>query len=139
MRQILNELPYSGPGYHIAINSNFKTSLVEAVELYSGARREALSMLYKTNDLKAQRPAELEADFEEVAASCGHFSYSLLDAAEDLQQYLDVLEELQVELEENAERRSWQWLSSWIRLPWRRRQANATINGDDAGELRSLN
>ena len=34
---------------------------------------------------------ETEADFEEVAASCGYFSFSLLDFACEMQVYLEVL------------------------------------------------
>jgi hypothetical protein len=47
--------------------------------LYSSARAEALKELYKSKDLDKTRPENVEADFEEVAASCGHFSFSLYD------------------------------------------------------------
>ncbi|KAK5674385.1 hypothetical protein LTS10_012969 [Elasticomyces elasticus] len=48
------------------------------------------------------------ADIEEVSACCGHFSFSLLDFAEDVLTYLDVLDELKAEMGEPHY--SWRWL-----------------------------
>jgi len=48
------------------------------------------------------------AEVEEVAAVCGHFSFSLLDFAEDVLTYLSALDDLQAEME--SPRRSWNWL-----------------------------
>ncbi|EHL03487.1 hypothetical protein M7I_0432 [Glarea lozoyensis 74030] len=65
LSQILDELPFGeGPAYEIAINDNFQTSLTEAF-----ARSEALKELYKSKEMDRDRPASVEADFEEVAAS----------------------------------------------------------------------
>jgi hypothetical protein len=75
------------------------------------------------NDLKAgktppfsqfyQKQDEILADIEEVSACCGHFSFSLLDFAEDVLNYLEILQELKAEME--AGRRSWNWLQFWSR------------------------
>jgi hypothetical protein len=53
------------------------------------------------------------ADLEEVAASCGHFSFSLLDLAEGCLVYLDLLEQLHAEIERSPKRRTWYWLMFW--------------------------
>jgi hypothetical protein len=67
--------------------------------------------LYKSKELDKDRPENVEADFEEVAASCGHFSFSLQDFANEMQNYLTILEELK-EVTEN-QTRSWIWLRFW--------------------------
>ncbi|KZF20086.1 hypothetical protein L228DRAFT_256962 [Xylona heveae TC161] len=120
LKQILDELPYGpGPTYAIAINPNFRSSLSEAMELYATARNEALALLYGHNDLSKHRPAEIEADFEEVAASCGHFSSCLQDFAEDMKVFLEILEELKLNLDRRPRRRSWRWLLFWRSRSWR--------------------
>ena len=58
---------------------------------------------------------ELGADLEEVSASCGHFSSSLLSFGEELQELLAILDELQLEAEERPDGRSWNWLKFWRR------------------------
>lgn len=56
---------------------------------------------------------EAEADLEEVSASCGHYSFSLLEFGEQLRELLTILDELQLESEERPEGRSWKWLKFW--------------------------
>lgn len=97
------------------MNDQFHSSLVQAIQLYSNARQEALALLYKKKDLRAARPREVEADFEEVAASCGYFSFSLQDFAEEMKVYLDILDELKQQVDESPRRRSWTWLKFWRR------------------------
>lgn len=58
---------------------------------------------------------EVEADFEEVAASCGHFSFSLQDFANDMEEYLDILEDLKIEMDSRPNGRTWHWLKFWRR------------------------
>lgn len=70
--------------------------------------------MYKAKDLDRERPEGVEADFEEVAASCGHFSFSLLAFANEIQTFLSILEELKEELEK-TNGRSWNWLKFWRR------------------------
>jgi hypothetical protein len=67
--------------------------------------------LYKSKDLDKDRPEKVEADFEEVAASCGHFSFSLQDFANEMQNYLALLEGLKEVTE--RQNRSWSWLQFW--------------------------
>ncbi|KAK5115202.1 hypothetical protein LTR85_009960 [Meristemomyces frigidus] len=57
--------------------------------------------------------AEVIADIEEVSACCGHFSFSLLDFAEDLLTYLKILDELKGAIEHR--KRTWTWMLPWPR------------------------
>lgn len=108
----MDELPYSPDG-RVAVDAHFRNSLEDAVDLYTNAREQALALLYKKQDLTKSRSAELEADFEEVAASCGYFSFSLLDFANEMKQYLEILDDLKLETEERPGGRSWEWLKFW--------------------------
>ncbi|KAF2173608.1 hypothetical protein M409DRAFT_61946 [Zasmidium cellare ATCC 36951] len=67
----------------------------------------------RSKTLFNRRPEEVLADIEEVSACCGHFSFSLLDFAEDVLNYLDILDDLKAEME--SQRRSWNWLLFWRR------------------------
>lgn len=115
MRKILDELPFSPDG-SIAVNAHFRTSLDDAIELYTDSREEALSQLYKTKELTHPRPVEMEADFEEVAASCGYFSFSLLDFANEMRVYLEILDDLKLEIEERPDGKTWNWLKVWHKI-----------------------
>ncbi|KAK2784219.1 hypothetical protein FQN53_008731 [Emmonsiellopsis sp. PD_33] len=112
--EILGELPYGpGPDYKVAVNCKFRTSLDRALELYRTARNDALNTVYWQKDFAKAKSIEMEADLEEVAASCGHFSFSLQAFAEQLRDILEVLDELQLEAEERPNGRSWNWLKFW--------------------------
>jgi len=114
LKQLLDELPYASEAqYRIAYNPHFSSSLSEALELYTKAREEALTLLYKNKELNTKRPMEIQADFEEVAASCGYFSFSLQDFATEMKAYLAILEELKVETEHRPAGRTWMWLRFW--------------------------
>jgi hypothetical protein len=80
--------------------------------------------LYKSKELDKDRPASIEADFEEVAASCGHFSFSLQDFASEMQTYLHILEELKEETE-RTRNRSWKWILFWQRNESKERSNSA--------------
>ena len=61
-----------------------------------------------------EKPAEdVLADIEEVSACCGHFSFSLLDFAEDMLTYLNILDDLKDALESPSP--TWKWLMFWRR------------------------
>lgn len=95
----------------MAINEHFRHSLIDANSLFANARKEALHMVYKTKVPSRTGSVEVAADFEEVAASCGYFSSSLQDFAEDMVTFIDVLEELKVQ--RHPRRRTWNWLKFW--------------------------
>lgn len=112
LRKLLDELPYAPDG-SIAVDSHFRTSLDNAIDLYKNSREEALSELYKTKELTKARPVEMEAAYEEVAASCGYFSFSLLDFANEMRVYLEILDDLKLEIEERPDGKTWNWLKVW--------------------------
>ncbi|KAF2027879.1 hypothetical protein EK21DRAFT_70963 [Setomelanomma holmii] len=114
LREVLSELPFGpGPDYNMAINEHFRHSLVDANALFTNARREALSIVYKNRIPAKTGSAALAADYEEVAASCGYFSSSLQDFAEDMVTFLDILEELKTNVNSYPRRRTWSWLKFW--------------------------
>ncbi|KAI9797179.1 MAG: hypothetical protein M1825_006038, partial [Sarcosagium campestre] len=126
LREILDELPFRpGTDYDVAINRHFKDSLKDAVDLYRTSRSQALDLLYRDSELSKIRPFQVAADFEEVAASCGYFSFTLLDFAEEVRVYLEILEELGEEVRMQPQRRSWKWLMFW------RRRRSLESGGDD--------
>ncbi|GAP91196.1 putative ribosomal protein L19 [Rosellinia necatrix] len=111
MAEILREPPFGKPGSPIELNEQFKHSLGEAVSLYNESRGKALEELYKKIESARSTSESVQADFEEVAAACGHFSFSLLSFADEMKKYLDSLEELKYISEEG--KRTWNWLKVW--------------------------
>lgn len=99
--------------------------------MYKTARSEALASIYRQRDSTQITSAAVEADFEEVSASCGHFSFSLMEVGEQLKDLLAILDELQLESEERPTGRSWNWLKFW-RYFW----ANSIDHrGSDTGKF----
>lgn len=116
LKTILDDLPFSaGPEYQITLNPKYRSSLEEAVKLYNHSREDALSKVYDYNKVNQERSVEVEADFEEIAASCGVFSYALQDFAVEMKSYLHVLDGLKLEIEERPKGRTWDWLKVWRR------------------------
>ncbi|KAL9591838.1 MAG: hypothetical protein Q9179_007321 [Wetmoreana sp. 5 TL-2023] len=114
LREILDNVPFGpGPQYQVTVDAQYLSSLQDAVKLYSQSRQDALSKIYDNNEVNKKRSIAVEADFEEIAASCGVFSYALLDFANDMTTYLDVLEDLKLEVEERPKGRTWDWLKFW--------------------------
>lgn len=112
LKLMLDELPFSSrPSHRIAVNTEFRRSLKQAIELYNEARVEALNTLYKSEAVTKERPMEEAADVEEIAASCGYFSTCLLYFAEEMLVFLDILEQL--EFLQRRETRSWGWMKFW--------------------------
>ena len=126
--KILDKLPYAPDG-SIVVDAHFKTSLHDAVELYTASRQEALNTLYKSKMLSKSRSPDVEAYFEEVAASCGYFSFSLLDFASEMKVLLELLDDLKLEVEERPAGRTWKWLRIWEHAP------HARQAGKDLGTL----
>ncbi|KAK5632109.1 hypothetical protein RRF57_007823 [Xylaria bambusicola] len=123
MAEILNQPPFDTPGSPIELNEQFKNSLGEAVSLYNESRGKALEELYKTIENARSSSESIQADFEEVAAACGHFSFSLLSFADEMKKYLDALEELKYMSDQSQ--RTWGWLKVWNKIIalWRSRRA----------------
>jgi hypothetical protein len=112
LKEILDDLPFDPQQkYAITLNPRYDTSLRRALDLYRSARKEALKAIYEKN-MYRQRPMEVQADWEEAAACCGHFSTSLIDVAEDVQDYLLILDEMQTYVDSDPSR-TWSWLRFW--------------------------
>ncbi|KAJ0416039.1 transcriptional regulator of RNA polII, SAGA, subunit-domain-containing protein [Aspergillus carlsbadensis] len=126
--EIFNEIPFTpAPDYKVSIDSRFRTSLDRALELYRESREEALKTIYRRKEILKIKNLEFEADLEEVAASCGHFSFSLLEFGEQLKELLAILDELQLESEERPHGRSWIWLRFWRRGESERKRFSGII------------
>ena len=112
MKKILDEVPLDQIG-NITADHHYMSSLNEAITLYNRSRREALEHLYKSKEVTQSKCRAMEADFEEVAASCGYFSFSLQDFANELKTYLEILNDLKLEVEERPDGRTWNWICFW--------------------------
>ncbi|KAL6859664.1 Fusaric acid resistance protein-like domain-containing protein [Trichoderma novae-zelandiae] len=112
LSETLKENPFGrNPEEQVAVNDHLRASLHDALDLYNTARGKALRQLYRSIELGRSRSEEIQADIEEVAAACGHFSFSLQAVAEEMDAYLDVLESLERSTE--SPDRSWKWLKFW--------------------------
>lgn len=112
LSEILREPAFgSAPEYQVSVNMHFRDSLTSALGLFNDARANALQELYNSLELGRNRTEKIQADFEEVAAACGHFSFSLQTFGEEMQKYLDVLDDLKHANEHK--RRTWRWLLWW--------------------------
>lgn len=99
----------------MTLNPRFVSSLEDAVELYDQSREDALLKIYDFQEVNKKRSIDVEADFEEIAASCGVFSYALQDFANEMKNYLYVYDDLQLEVDERPKGRTWDWLKIWRR------------------------
>jgi hypothetical protein len=116
LKEILNDLPFTpGSTNEVAFNENFRHSLEDAKSMFIRARKEAIDHLYRNRVLSKPRTPAIAADYEEVAASCGHFSSCLQDFSEDTIAYLDTLAELKIIVESSPRKRSWNWLWAWLK------------------------
>lgn len=87
-------------------------------------------MLYQQKEVMNLQSPDAAADLEEVSASCAHFSFSLLEFGEQLHDLLLILDELQLEVEERPNGRSWNWLKFWT---WSKRTEADTIGNFTIG------
>jgi uncharacterized membrane protein YgaE (UPF0421/DUF939 family) len=114
LKEIFNEIPFGpAPNYKVSVDSRLLTSLDRALDLYQESREKTLKSLYQQIETIKLKTHEAEADLEEVSASCGHFSFSLLEFGEQLHELLAILDQLQLETEERPGGRSWGWLKFW--------------------------
>ena len=97
------------------------TRISEAVDQYREARHDAFSSLRR--DWQKISPAQVDkASLEEIFANCEYFSVSLLELSELLKELLLSIEELQAEIDERPNGKTWKWLRpSW--WPFHRDQA----------------
>ncbi|KAF3057743.1 hypothetical protein CFAM422_012166 [Trichoderma lentiforme] len=109
---ILRESPLgSAPNYEVPISDELRQSLTEALFQFNMARSDALRQVYNMIEREKSTSRRIQAGLEEVAAACGHFSYSLQTFGEEMQKYLDILDDLKFVNEHN--KRSWRWILWW--------------------------
>lgn len=127
LSEILRASPF-GSNVQTEINDTeqLRESLQEALGLYYEARRNALTELYKSIEMGRTRSEKIQADIEEVAAACGHFSFSLQAVAEEMDVYLDAMEDLKHWTETHT--RTWRWAMFWQRWTERRRTQESAID-----------
>lgn len=114
LKEILDDFPFDASNhYAVVTNPKFKVSLDRALDLYKDTRKESLDIIYGQKDMDRSRPIPVQADWEDAAACCGHFSFSLVQVAESIRDYLIILDELQLEVDENPVGRTWNWLKFW--------------------------
>lgn len=114
MKEIFEDIPFGpGPEHRVSFNTKFHSSLDRALKLYREAREKALALVYRERDFAKIRSLDVEADLEEVSASCGHFSFTLMEFGEQLKELLQILDELKLECEERPQGRTWDWLKFW--------------------------
>lgn len=113
------------------MNGRLRISLDRALDLYKQSREKTLASLYQQKETMKVKSREAEADLEEVSASCGHFSFSLLEFGEQLKVMLSILDELQLEVEERPNGRTWSWLKVW---QWSKNAETAKMASFDAGK-----
>ncbi|KIL92250.1 hypothetical protein FAVG1_04658 [Fusarium avenaceum] len=110
--RILHEPQFGQPpNFEINVDEDLRRNLMDSLSTFDTARSDALEGLYDQIEQMASSSETTRANLEEVAAACGHFTFSLQSFGEDVLQYLDVLDDLEyVILHKN---RSWRWLLWW--------------------------
>ncbi|KAL7800331.1 Fusaric acid resistance protein-like domain-containing protein [Trichoderma ceciliae] len=109
---ILREPPLAAtPNYEVIVNDELRQQLTEALGQFNVARADALQRVYDMIEREKSTSRRIQAGLEEVAAACGHFSFSLQTFGEEMQKYLDVLDDLKYVSEHST--RSWRWLLWW--------------------------
>ncbi|UKZ57053.1 hypothetical protein TrVGV298_010905 [Trichoderma virens] len=109
---ILREPPLGAtPNYEVTISDELRQSLAEALFQFNVARSDALRQAYNMIEREKSTSRRIQAGLEEVAAACGHFSFSLQTFGEEMRKYLDVLDDLKFVSEHN--KRSWRWILWW--------------------------
>lgn len=115
LKEILDHFPFDASNkFAVTTTPKFKVSLERALELYKESRKKALAVVYAQKDKDRSRPLPVQADWEDAAACCGHFSFSLVEVAESIKEYLIILDELQLEVDEQPSGRTWNWLKFWL-------------------------
>ncbi|KAJ3475212.1 hypothetical protein NLG97_g9540 [Lecanicillium saksenae] len=119
--EVLTQMPFGGaPDYSIQMNDALRGELTKRLDIFNAARRDALQNLYELIQ-RENDSGHPQIVLEELAAACGHFSFSLQSFGEEMKKYLDVLEELKHSYDRRQS--SWRWL-----LWWRRNKSNQAMS-----------
>lgn len=110
--KVLCEPPFGeAPNYTVTVNDELRWQLTNHLASFNLARADALEQLYQLIEQNKEISRSAQAKFEEIAAACGHFSFSLQSLGEEMQKYLDVIEDLRDATQ--LKQRSWSWLLWW--------------------------
>lgn len=110
--KVLSEPPFGeAPNYAVTVNDELRWQLTNRLACFNLARADALEQLYQLIEQNREISRSAQAEFEEIAAACGHFSFSLQSLGEEMQKYLDVIEDLRDVTQ--LKKRSWYWLMWW--------------------------
>ncbi|KAL7807912.1 Fusaric acid resistance protein-like domain-containing protein [Trichoderma aethiopicum] len=101
----------AAPKDEVTISDELRQPLTEALSQFNEARAHALQRMYTTIEREKSTSRRVQAGLEEVAAACGHFSFSLQTFGEEMQKYLDVLDDLKYVSDHS--KRSWRWVLWW--------------------------
>lgn len=134
LSETLRESPFGkDPKNEVTVNDQLRESLRDALSLYNEARGKALQELYQSIEMGRSRSEKIQADIEDVAAACGHFSFSLQAVAEEMDSYLDVLEDLKHT--SSHSRRTWSFLKFWKGWGLPSKQAALNLEDTDREQL----
>lgn len=89
-------------------SNRFTHALSDALGSFNAARSKALQEMYEHSTLRDSSSPGLQADLEQIAAACGHFTYSLQSLSEEIQKYLDLIDDMKYVGQHG--KRSWGWL-----------------------------
>ncbi|KAJ6440196.1 LOW QUALITY PROTEIN: fructosyl amine:oxygen oxidoreductase [Purpureocillium lavendulum] len=115
LSRVLREPPFGdAPDYEVRVMDDVRYHLSDALSGFNISRAAALAELYQMIEQSRSRSDKTKAEFEEIAAACGHFSFSLQSLGEEMQKYLDVVDDLKYVSDHS--KLSWRWLL-WYRKP----------------------
>lgn len=115
MTEILKRIPFNNNKEFKIYDEVFQynKSLKLALNLFNQNHEKAIGLLYKQDLFKREADLDTKIDQEEVAASCGNFSYMLSDVCKEVESYLDILEEYYHLQTHSSEYRSFEFLKFW--------------------------
>lgn len=102
------------PDYKIFVDGGARPRIDEAIQSYRDTRISALHSISR-KEIMIPLSEVSDIHFKKMFATCNYYSVSLLELAEQMQQFLLVLGEMQVEIDERPSNRSWAgiWDSWW--------------------------
>ncbi|KAJ5633300.1 hypothetical protein N7490_009639 [Penicillium lividum] len=137
MGDIFKEVSFGpAPDCRISLNSGARFRIDEAVSKYREDRLSTLCLLSREKEI-ISLTKENKPGLEGILASCDYFSVSLLKLSEQLEQFLSILQELQVEVDERPNGKSW----AWVCTPWWRSNYQCEgylLNNFDLGTIWEL-
>lgn len=110
-----------------------RTRINLALNSYREARNAAFASLYREWEILSPTSVN-KPGLEEILANCEYFSVSFLELSEQLKQMLSVLAELQAEINERPNGKSWDWLHS---LRWWSSREDTGLDLDTGNSFRT--